>query len=132
MPLLDYINHDPSPNVIARPHHDKVNDQSFIVIEAIKDIEPGEQMLMSYGNLPNSHLIQKYGFTLPDNPIKQSIVRLPWRDYNPLLFEEHSLKSEISKKLKIPLNPHILPCTLHTDKFDGAIMQQLRLTFLSS
>lgn len=119
MPLLDYINHDPSPNVIARPHHDKVNDQSFVVIEALQDIEPGSQLLMSYGNLANTHLIQKYGFTLPDNPIKQSMVRLPWRDYNALLFDEQTLKKEISTNLRIPLSLNMLPCMLHTDKFDG-------------
>lgn len=30
------------------------------------------------------------------------------------------------------MNPNLLPATFHTDKFDGTIMQQLRLSFLSS
>ena len=26
LPLLDFINHDPKPNVVALPYHDKVNN----------------------------------------------------------------------------------------------------------
>ncbi len=42
VPLLDFINHDPVPNVIALPYHDKVNDMSYVILNAIRDIAPGE------------------------------------------------------------------------------------------
>jgi hypothetical protein len=87
---------------------------------------------MSYGPLPNTHLIQKYGFVERNNPVKQIIVRFPYHDYSALLYEEQTLKKELATKLKIPMNPNVLAATLHTGKFDATIMQQLRLSFLSS
>ena len=63
MPLLDFINHSFDPNVVALPFHDKINNESYVIVQAIKDIKKHDQILMSYGNLPNTHLIQKYGFT---------------------------------------------------------------------
>lgn len=92
IPLLDFINHDADPNVVALPFHDKVNNQSYVYIEALRDIAPGEQICMSYGKLANTHLIQKYGFTTKNNPVKQSIVRFPWHDYSALIYEEMPLK----------------------------------------
>lgn len=57
MPLLDFVNHDHNPNVVALPYHDKVSDVSYVILNAIKDIVPGEQLLMSYGDIANSQLI---------------------------------------------------------------------------
>lgn len=57
MPLLDFINHGVEPNVRAMPYHDTVNNESFILLEAIKDIKKDDQILMSYGKLSNTHLI---------------------------------------------------------------------------
>ena len=87
---------------------------------------------MSYGKLPNTHLIQKYGFVLKDNPVKQSIIRIPYHDYSAFLYEESALKKKVSQRLRIPFNQNFLSATLHTDKFDGSIMQQLRLSFITS
>ena len=48
---------------------------------------------MSYGkDLPNTHLIQKYGFTIPNNPSNALNIQLPYRDYQSLLFEEKHIK----------------------------------------
>lgn len=57
VPLLDFINHDRDPNVIALPYHDKVSDVSYVTLQALKDIAAGDQLLMSYGNIANTHLI---------------------------------------------------------------------------
>jgi hypothetical protein len=48
------------------------------------------------------------------------------------LYEESALKKKVSQRLRIPFNQNFLSATLHTDKFDGSIMQQLRLSFLTS
>lgn len=60
MPLLDFINHTQSsdnkeygPNVRAMPYHDPVNNESFVMLEALRDIKKGDQLLMSYGRLSN-------------------------------------------------------------------------------
>jgi len=45
MPLLDFINHaqlseesSAGPNVRAMPYHDTLNNESFVLLEALKDI----------------------------------------------------------------------------------------------
>jgi hypothetical protein len=38
IPLLDFVNHDHNPNVVALPYHDKVSDASYVILNAIKDI----------------------------------------------------------------------------------------------
>lgn len=57
LPLLDYLNHSPSPNCVAVPLYDKLYEESFVELKAIKDIKKDDQLTISYGNLPNSHLI---------------------------------------------------------------------------
>jgi SET domain-containing protein len=49
MPLLDFLNHDPEPNVVVLPEHDRVNDQSYVYLKALRDIKKDEQLLISYG-----------------------------------------------------------------------------------
>lgn len=39
MPIFDFINHSFDPNVVALPYHDKINDESFILLQALKDIK---------------------------------------------------------------------------------------------
>ena len=44
MPLLDFINHTQisekeGPNVRAMPYHDTVNNESFVLLEALRDIK---------------------------------------------------------------------------------------------
>ena len=62
LPLMDFINHSTEPNCVVISHHDKVADQSYAVLRTIRDIGENEQITISYGDLPNTHLIQKYGF----------------------------------------------------------------------
>lgn len=82
--------------------------------------------------MTNTHLIQKYGFVSKTNPMKSILIRFPFHDYSALLYEEQALKKNLAAKQKIPMNPNVLAAQLHTDKIDPAIMQQLRLSFLSS
>jgi len=42
LPLLDFINHSFDPNVIVMPHHDKINEKSYVHLRALRDIEPEE------------------------------------------------------------------------------------------
>ncbi len=58
---------------------------------------------MNYGNIANTHLIQKYGFTTRDNPVKQSFVRFSYKDYGSLLYEEMQMKKDVATRLGIPL-----------------------------
>ena len=66
-PLLDMLNHSPDPNVAVLPHRDSIENESFLVLHALKDIEPDEQLTINYGNLSNMHFIQKYGFVVSNS-----------------------------------------------------------------
>ncbi len=49
MPLLDFVNHaqlpqdqastDKGPNVIAMPYHDTVNNESLVLLQALREIK---------------------------------------------------------------------------------------------
>lgn len=57
VPIMDFINHSFDPNVVVLPHHDKLSNESYVTLKAVKDISKNEQLLMSYGNLSNNHLV---------------------------------------------------------------------------
>jgi hypothetical protein len=42
LPILDFLNHSANPNVIATPYHDKVSHQSYVVLQALREIAAGE------------------------------------------------------------------------------------------
>lgn len=63
LPVMDLLNHSNSPNVALRPMHDKVFNRSYVTMTALKDIEPEDQLTVSYGSLSNIHSVQKYGMT---------------------------------------------------------------------
>lgn len=42
LPLLDLLNHAHEPNVGLLPLHDKLEDRSFLVLQALRDIEADE------------------------------------------------------------------------------------------
>ena len=93
LPLMDFINHSQEPNCIVLPYHDTVSDQSYAVLKTLRDIKENEQITIGYGDMPNTHLIQKYGFVLPDNQNKKINFNLPYREWQALLYEEEGLKS---------------------------------------
>ena len=57
VPLLDMFNHSHDPNIVIMPYLDKLSDQSFLVANAIRDIEKDEELTISYGKLSNIHLV---------------------------------------------------------------------------
>ena len=92
IPLFDMINHSFEPNAIIIPHEDKLTNESFVMLQALRDIEKDEQLFVSYGNLGNTHLIQKYGFTVENNPNNSLSCTFPFHEYESILFEELELK----------------------------------------
>jgi len=66
MPLFDFLNHSPSPNVGVVPHHEDFSDKSFFRLVSLEDIPSDTQLTVSYGpKFSNMELMIKYGFTLP-------------------------------------------------------------------
>jgi len=42
MPLIDYFNHSFEPNCAVIPYHDKLTNQSFVLVNSTRDIAAGE------------------------------------------------------------------------------------------
>ncbi|CAI7861909.1 unnamed protein product [Closterium sp. NIES-53] len=64
VPYADMINHNPHTHTLLC--YDE--EQQAVEIIADRDYEPGEQVLVSYGNLSSGVLALDFGFTVPDNP----------------------------------------------------------------
>ena len=58
VPLLDMVNHAAEPNVVP------VCDEARCWLEALRPLAAGEEVLSSYGELPDMALLLRYGFTL--------------------------------------------------------------------
>ena len=90
-------------------------------------------MTISYGDLPNSHLIQKYGFVQPDNPLKKINCSFTFREFDSLVYEEAGLKTDISQKLSIPISAKgLLNVDFMNNRFPKDVLKKLRLSFLTS
>ncbi|GJP54374.1 hypothetical protein CLOM_g13471, partial [Closterium sp. NIES-68] len=64
VPYADMINHNPGTHTLLC--YDE--EQQVVEITADRDYEPGEQVLVSYGDLSNGVLALDFGFTVADNP----------------------------------------------------------------
>ena len=42
--------------------------QTFLALDSVKDIQPGESLTINYGNQNNYEFFVRYGFTIPNNP----------------------------------------------------------------
>lgn len=139
MPLLDILNHSLQPNVAILPYVDKLDEKSFLVLKALRDIEPNEQLTISYGELSNIHLAQKYGTTLYgaglEEQDKRNVVQANYTygDYQQILYEEQMLKEKFSSELLIPFDEErFMGANLFPNKFEQSLLTRLRLSFLTS
>jgi len=62
LPLIDMCNHDQAPNARV-----SASDSRALNLQALRDIAPGEDVTLSYGELPNDFLLLDYGFVVEDN-----------------------------------------------------------------
>lgn len=106
------------------------------MLQALEDISADEQLTVSYGNLSNMHLVQKYGFTMMDEEqAKLNVVNgsYPFGDYQQIVYEEQRLKQELSQKKQIPYNSErFLGLSFFPNRFDPSLLARLRLSFLTS
>ena len=64
LPLIDMANHQFTPNAGVSGS----SKSSELTMKALRDIAPGEDVSLSYGNLPNDFLLLDYGFIVDRNP----------------------------------------------------------------
>ncbi|GAQ79143.1 hypothetical protein KFL_000250200 [Klebsormidium nitens] len=80
IPFVDFFNHDGGS--ISHLSYDK--EAGLAYIDADRDYEPGEQVLISYGDAPNATLALDFGFTLAENQHDQRAVWMPLPTADPL------------------------------------------------
>jgi hypothetical protein len=64
LPLIDMCNHSFDPN--AKVAGSRTTDE--LSMSSLREIRAGEDVLLSYGNLPNDFLLLDYGFVVENNP----------------------------------------------------------------
>jgi len=69
VPFLDLFNHDNNFNC----DWDYDEDRHGFILRTIKDIEKGQELTISYGEVDNLNLFVIYGFTFEDNKYKTPI-----------------------------------------------------------
>jgi len=68
--------------------------------------------------MPNSTLIQKYGFVSRNNPTKKLVCNIPFHDYETIVYEETPLKSKHAARLGLPYSQEALfNAVLYGDRF---------------
>ena len=91
MPLYDFLNHSPKPNVGVMPYHEEISDRSFFNLVALKNIKPEEQLTVNYGSFSNTEWMVKYGFTI-DSPEQKQLNFIapfyPYGNYEQIVLEE--------------------------------------------
>ncbi|CAK9102107.1 CLIP-associated protein, partial [Durusdinium trenchii] len=73
VPGVDFLNHSSKPN--AASEWDEASGS--IVVTSLVDLQPGDEVCISYGNLSNPLLFRTYGFTLPCEPLGKEGDRSP-------------------------------------------------------
>jgi hypothetical protein len=63
LPLIDLCNHSFRPNCEVKP-----SGQGGVQLLSLRQLLPGEPLLINYGSLPNDFLLMDYGFLVEDNP----------------------------------------------------------------
>lgn len=134
---MDMVNHSRTPNCGIFPYRDKLdNNHSYVQLVALRNIEPNEQLTVTYGDLCNMHYVQKYGFTLFDQEQEShNIVQGAYyfEDYQQIVYEEQALKQELRELKKIGYHPEVIfGMNLFPNKFEQQLLQRLRLSFLTS
>lgn len=70
-PVLDMMNHTivaPREENHGMCQHWFDHPNASFIVAPKQDVEPGTQLFISYGNLPNADLLRLYGFTIENNP----------------------------------------------------------------
>ncbi|KAF2010578.1 SET domain-containing protein [Aaosphaeria arxii CBS 175.79] len=116
-PFADMLNHS---SEVERCHTYDVSSGNLYVL-AGKGYEPGDQVFINYGPVPNNRLLRLYGFVLPGNP----------NDSYDLVLATHPLAPLFEQKRKLlisaGLNSTCTVCLTRADPLPNSVIRYLRI-----
>ncbi|CCC12973.1 hypothetical protein SMACR_06115 [Sordaria macrospora] len=116
-PFADMLNHSSE----AKPCHVYDVSSGNLSVLAGKDYEPGDQVFINYGSVPNSRLLRLYGFVIPGNPNDTYDLVLSTHPQAPFYEQKHKLW--VSAGLD---STSTIPLTL-TDPLPKNVLRYLRI-----
>mmetsp|Transcript_28499 Transcript_28499/g.37278 ORF Transcript_28499/g.37278 Transcript_28499/m.37278 type:complete len:566 (+) Transcript_28499:23-1720(+) len=114
-PVFDMFNHDPGAAVM----HGFQDLNNCLHIVTFQDWTPGNEISINYGPIPNSSLLQLYGFVILDNPFDS--VKL-WATMSPDC-PDFTIKKQVLDKNEIKDEPFLLT----RGKLDPKLLGTLRV-----
>lgn len=129
-PLFDFLNHSFEPNCrVVLSEKDFLGKKTPTVeLEALRKIDIGEQLLINYGNYSNISLLQKFGFTVPNNPYNSLQMTPKYHEEQYFISEEAQFKKQLLEHHQIEAS--LFTPQLQLDKFDPNIIKSLRVMML--
>ena len=128
VPLIEFINHSFHPNCAIEPSTQPT--EYLMQLTALKDINVGEQLLITYGDFANIQIINKYGFAIPNNPNNMIILRLDkFGEFANIFNIESEKKYYLIMKLGLG---SIDSERFYPNKISPNLIKKLRILFLSN
>ena len=127
-PCVDLINHSFDPNCQIEGHYNSFENDSFVEVRAVKDIQKGEELTLNYGNMSNYDFLMKFGFLNENNPFDSYSLQLDFDGFIQYTTQVFDLKHKIFSMIpdfqldKIPI---------YRDRIDANALANLRVYFLT-
>ena len=80
-PVIDVLNHSFKPNCRIEGRYNSLENDSFVELRVIEDIQPGEELTINYGNYNNYDMLMKFGFMVDNNPFDEFPLNLNFGNY---------------------------------------------------
>ncbi|EGR32441.1 SET domain protein [Ichthyophthirius multifiliis] len=127
-PVVDWINHSFQPNCRVTGTYFEHENESYVCVKAIKDILPGEELTLNYGNMPNYDFLMKYGFVNQINEFNEFGLNLNFDNYLEYTSQQFELKQKI---FKIQKDFTLDRFVIYQNKINKDLLRTLRIYFIS-
>jgi len=127
-PVTDLINHSFDPNCRVEGNYNSIENDSFVEIRAIRDIKPGEELTINYGNLSNYDYFMKFGFLNNNNPFDEYYLNLDFAgavEYTGQVFDLKQKIFSLTSDLKLE------NIKIYRNRIDANMLANLRVYFLT-
>lgn len=107
-----------------------MDSESYVSVKSSKIIEPGQELLINYGNYGNHDLLMKFGFLVPNNKFNELYLPLDFSDHLELSSQQFELKQKILKTASSDVSLDTIK--LENYRINENILKMLRIYFLTN